>query len=148
MLEIADEIILDFQVALVDRRDERQVVHVLDDGARRVVADRAIGVAIGQPGDGAEFPAFGDFPDGEIEFVAGDEIDRGRAFEARLRLDRDLGADEADFQVRIRRLERRGDADVGGKRRRRGVQHREIVRAGVAHDVGEAEPVRHGIDQL
>ena len=62
-----------------------------------------------------EFAALGDFLDGEIEFVAGDEIDRGRTLQARLRLDRDLGADEADFQPRICRLERLDDADIGGK---------------------------------
>ena len=38
MLEIADEIILDRQVALVDRRDERQLVHIFED---RRVADCA-----------------------------------------------------------------------------------------------------------
>ena len=31
VLQIADEVILDPQVALVDRRDERQLVHVLED---------------------------------------------------------------------------------------------------------------------
>ncbi len=39
MLQVADEVVLDLQIALVDGRDERQVVHVLDDGARQVVHD-------------------------------------------------------------------------------------------------------------
>ena len=40
MLQIADEIILDPEVALVDLGDERQLVHVLEDRALPVVDDR------------------------------------------------------------------------------------------------------------
>ena len=54
MLQVADEVVLDLQVALVDRRDERQVVHVLDHGARQVVHDAAVGAAIGEPLDVAQ----------------------------------------------------------------------------------------------
>src|SRR6185437_9126034 len=45
--QIADEIVLDPQVALVDLGDERKLVHVLKDGAVLVVDDRARAVAEG-----------------------------------------------------------------------------------------------------
>ena len=51
MLQVADEIILDVEVALIDRRDERQAVHVLQDRALVVVDDDARRIAVGQAGD-------------------------------------------------------------------------------------------------
>ena len=50
-------------------------VHVLEDGAVLVVHDGSVGIAPGQPGDAAEIAALGHVLDGEIELVAGDEID-------------------------------------------------------------------------
>ncbi len=91
------EIILDHEIALVDRRDEGQVVHVLQHRAVLVVHDNAVGVAPRQAGDAGEATPLGNFFDGEIELVAGDEIDRGRGFQTRLRLDRDLRPDHADL---------------------------------------------------
>ena len=55
------------------------------------------GVAIGQALDGGPVRAFGQFLDGEVIFVAGDEIELGAGLHAFIRLDRDLGADEADL---------------------------------------------------
>ncbi len=115
MLEVADEIILDGQIALVDRRDERQLVHVLQNGAWGIVPDRAGGVAIGQSGDAVPVPSLGDFPDGEVEFVAGDEIDDRRTGQAGVWLDRHLGAHKARLQVRIGGLKRLDHADIGGE---------------------------------
>ena len=54
MLQIADEIVLDPQVALVDLGDERQLIHVLEDRAVLVVHDRAGRVAVGDPVDRAQ----------------------------------------------------------------------------------------------
>ena len=79
MLQIADEVVLDLQVALVDRRDERQLVHVLEDRARQVVHDAAVGIAIGQALDVSAAAALGDFLAGVVEFLAADEIDRRRS---------------------------------------------------------------------
>ena len=45
-------------------------------------------------------PALGDFLDGEVELVAGDEIDHRRALAGCRRLDRHLGADQADLEIR------------------------------------------------
>ena len=60
-----------------------------------------------------------------------------RRGEARLRLDRDLGADEADLEPRVDVLQRLGDLDVGGEGRGRGVQHRQLVIAGERQHVVE-----------
>ena len=78
MLEIAAEVILDLEVALVDRRNKRQRVHVFEDGAGLVVDDAPGGVAIRQPEDPLPRESLGYLLDGEIELVAGDEIDRLR----------------------------------------------------------------------
>ena len=43
----------------------------------------------------------GDFLDGEVELVAGDEIDGGCVEEAFLRFDRNLRADESDLRLWI-----------------------------------------------
>src|SRR6202035_1565028 len=75
VLEIADEIIPDRQIALIDRRDETQFVHIFKNGPRRIVPQRAGGIAIGQSRDHAPIALAGDLLDGEIELVAGDEID-------------------------------------------------------------------------
>ena len=77
MLEIADEIVLDLQVALVDRRDEGQRVHVLEDRPRpRCGGWRRRRRASDSPTMSVQILAVGDFLDGEIEFIAGDEIER------------------------------------------------------------------------
>src|SRR3954454_13266003 len=75
VLQIADEIVFDDEVTLVDRCDEGQCVHVLEDRAVLVVHDGTVGIAPGQPGNAGEIAALGHVLDGEIELVAGDEID-------------------------------------------------------------------------
>ena len=74
--------------------------------------------------DAARIAAFRDLLDGEVELVAGDEIElrrtpRGCSFG----IDRDLGADHADLEIGIELLQRLDGLHVGRKRRRRGVQH-------------------------
>ena len=69
---------VDVEIALVDRRHERQLVHVVQDFAIGIMDDDAFGVAIGDALDVRPVAAVGDFLDGEIEFVAGDEIDGRR----------------------------------------------------------------------
>ena len=63
-----------------------------------VVNDDARCVAVREPLDVAPRHAVGDLLDGEIEFVARDEIDGASRDETLLGLDRDFGADEADFR--------------------------------------------------
>ncbi len=47
-----------------------------------------------------ELAAFGDLLDGEVELVAGDEIDVLAGLQAADRIDRDLGADQPDLELR------------------------------------------------
>ena len=81
MLQIAAEISVNIQVALVDRRDEGQVVHVFQDRPVRRVLDLAVGVAEGEAEDRLPIPPVGHFLDGEVEFIARGEIDDRRGFE-------------------------------------------------------------------
>ena len=148
MLEIAAEIILDHEVALVDRCDEGQRIHVLEDRALVVVHDGAVAPTPRQAGDAREIAAFGDLLDGEIKLVACHEIDRVRSLQALLWLDRDLGADQTDLEAGLERLERLGGAHVGGERRRRGMHHHEIAARCLRYDVLELEPVRRRVDEL
>ena len=148
MLQIAAEIVLDREVALVDRRHPGKRVHVVENLAVLVMNDGAFGVAVRKALDVAPGHAVGDFLDGEIEFIAGDEIDRASRDEALFGLDRDLGADEADFDVRIDRLDHLRRLHVRFERRRRGVHHDEVAVLQLRHDVLEAQAVRRRIDQL
>ena len=75
VLEISDEVFLDAQIPLVDRGHERQSIHVLEHRTRSVVHDTAVGVSIGKARDAIPVSSLGDFLDGEIEFVARDEVD-------------------------------------------------------------------------
>ena len=105
-------------------------------------------LAPGQPGDGGEVAALGDLLDGEIELVARDEIDRRGRFQALLRLDRDLGADHADLEAGLARLERLRRPHIGGKGGRGGVQHDEVAVDRFGRDVLEFQPVRRRVDQF
>ena len=84
--QVADEVVLDHEVALVDVGDEGKVVHVLERRALPVVDDAA------RPRSGSsarrsspERPPRGDFLDRVVELVARDEVDRRRRAQARLR---------------------------------------------------------------
>ena len=112
MLQIAAEIVLDGQIALVDRRHPGKRVHVVENLAVLVMNDGALRVPVRKSLDVAPGDAVGDFLDGEVEFVAGDEIDGGSGDEALFGLDRDFGADEADFDGRIDRLDHLGRLHV------------------------------------
>ena len=148
MLQIADEVILDPQVALVDLGDEGQLVHVLEHRALPVVHDRAVGAAIAEPVDVGERAALGDFLDREVEFLAGDEVDRARPGEAGFRLDRDLGADQADLELRVGVLQRLGDLDVAAKDGVEVCITDQLVIAGQRQHVVEPQPRRRRVDQL
>src|SRR5579875_2751997 len=67
MLQIADEVVLDLQVALIDLGDERQLIHVLKGRALAIVDDVARGVAIAEAVDSVPRLAVGNFLDREIE---------------------------------------------------------------------------------
>ena len=147
VLEIADEVIFDLEVALIDIGYKRQVVHIGKDLAFLVVDDHAILVAVGNAVDGGEIHALGNILDGKVKFIARDEINRCALQQAFFRLHRDLGANHADFDVRVGILDRLGDLHVGGKARRRGMDHAKIAVPGIGqHDV-HADLGGRGIDQ-
>ena len=99
MEQIADEILFDLQVALVDVGHPRKRIHVLDHLALGVVFDPAVLVLVGKPSDGREVAAFGDFLAGEIKFLAANPINRpGRLQRFGGQYHR-VRPDEADFSV-------------------------------------------------
>ena len=148
VLEVPAEVVLDLQVALVDGRDEGQFVHVLEDAAIGIADDHAFPVAIGDAVDLGPVAAVSHFLDGEVEFLAGHEIERRTGFEALHRLDRHLGADEADLQVGLQVAQHLCGLDVAVERGRRGVHHDHVVILHLGRDVGELQLVRGRIDQL
>ena len=148
MLQIADEVILDPQIALVDFGDEGQPVHVLENRPVAVVGDGAVRATEAHTVDCVEWPALGDLLDREIKLFAGDKVDSGGRLQTVLGFDGDLGADHADLQPRVLVLQRLGDPDVRGEGRCRRVKHRQLVLAGDRQHVGELELCRRSVDQL
>src|SRR5437899_6464310 len=146
MQEVADEVLLDHQVALVDVHDERQRVHVLERRPLRRALEVSVR-AIAEPRHLRERPSLGDFLDSEVELAARDELDRRRGSEGALALDGDVRPDEADPQPRVSLLERLGDADVVRKRRGARVEHGEVVVPPERHHVPEREPGRRRVDE-
>src|SRR6516164_6041940 len=63
VLQIADKIVLDPQVALVDLTDEGQLVHVFEDCTIAIVGYSAAAVAPAQPVDRSEGPTVGNLLD-------------------------------------------------------------------------------------
>ena len=120
----------------------------MQDFAILVVDDDAFAVAIGDAFDVRPVAAVGDFLDGEVELVAGDEVDRIRRREGLVRLDGDLGADEPDLGGWIDLLDHLGRLDVGLEGRRGGVEHDQVLAPDVGFDVLEGEIMRRRVDQL
>src|SRR4029453_4191343 len=79
--EVADEVLLDHQIAMVDVHDERQRVHVLERRPLRRAFEVAVG-AIAEPRHFRERPSLRDLLDGEVELAAGDELDGRRGGES------------------------------------------------------------------
>ena len=148
VLQIADEVVLDLQVALIDRRHPRQAVHVVQDRPVRVVDDRALGVAVGETVDRGPGLVLGHVQTREIELVAGDEVDHRRLLHRALRVDGDLGPDQADLQRRVLGFQRLGALHVGGEGGDRGVHHHQVEVVRLRQHLGEGGAVRRGVDQL
>src|SRR5712691_8929194 len=144
--EVADDVVLDRQVALVDVHDERERVHVLERRPVRGVPDHAV-VPVAHAEDAAQGVAPGHLLDREVELVARDEVDRGRGGERFLRTDGDVGADEPDAQTRVLRLERLRHPHVVREGRREGVEHGELIVAGERAHILQREPVGRRVDQ-
>ncbi len=117
VLQIADEVVFNPQIALVDFGDEGQLIHLFQDRPIAVVGYDAVRAAKAQTVYCIVRPAFRDLFDRKIEFLAGDKIDGRRSPEAVFRLDRNLGADKSDLELRIHILECLSDPEVGGEGR-------------------------------
>ena len=146
MEEIADEIVLDHEVALVDLGDPGQRVHVLDDGPLGVVHHRAVH-PVADTVDLGQRAALGDLLDGEIELAARDEIDGLRGGERGAGRDRDMRPHHADEELRIGRLEGLDHLHVGGEGGCRGMEHQELDLGRERQHVLEREPPCRRIDE-
>ncbi len=147
MQQIADEVILDHEVALVDVDHPGQRIHVLDDGALGIVHHRAVAL-VAQPENALERAALRHLLDGEVELGAADEID-GFAREERLvGRDRDMGAHQPDEERRIRALEGFRHLDVGIEGGRAGMHDQKVVVRGERQHVVDGEAARGRVDQL
>ena len=123
MLQIAAEIVLDLEIALVDGSHPGKRVHGLENFAVLVVNDDAFFVSVGEPFDFTPGPIVGDLLDGEVEFVTRDEVDSPPCDEALLGFDRDFCTDHANFDVWIDRLDHLGNLHVRFEGWGRGVHH-------------------------
>ena len=148
VLEVPDEVLLHLEVALVHARDEGELVHVRHDLAIHIVDHDAVGVPVGQALDLRHRGAVGDFLDGEVELVAGAEIDaRGLGHRAG-RVHCHLRADQTGDQLGIRGLQRLDGLHVRLERRNGGVKHHEVEVVGLGHDLGKLDVVGRRVDEL
>src|SRR6516162_3377544 len=101
MFEVSTEIVLDREITLVNRRHPRQGVHIFENFAVIVVNDGAALVPVGYAFGIAPLRTVGDLLDRKVEFVSRDEIDSRSGEEALLGLNRHLGTNQANFDVRF-----------------------------------------------
>ena len=147
VLQVADEIVFDDQIALVHVDHRRQRIHVFDNRAVGV-AHIAFAVA---PGDAAHFGqrfAFGNFHADVIEFTVGDEVDGLGSADGGVRIDRHMRADHTDEELGIFFLQRLGNLAVVLERRRAGVKHGKLEVAGHRHHFFHGLAVGGGINQF
>jgi hypothetical protein len=124
--QVADEVALDLEIAVIDVHHERQRVHVLERRPVWRAPERAVH-PIGEPGHVGQRPALGHFLDRDVELGAADEVDRRRGGQRALPLDGHVGAHQAHAQPRVGGLQRLGHPQVGGEGRRAGVKHGQLV---------------------
>src|SRR2546427_10208988 len=129
MKQVADRIVLDHEVTLVDIHHKRQRVHVLENGTVRRVPDLAVRPEA-ETENRLEGPAPGDVLNREVELVPRDEVDRGRSRQRSLWIHGDVRADETDPEPRIRLLQRFCNANVVSERGRTSMEDRKLVSRG------------------
>src|SRR3989304_3408228 len=129
MQQIANEVVADGKVALIDVHDKGQGVHVLEGWPVGRMADMSI-VSVAEAEDRAERPAMRHLPDGEVEFMASDELDSLRRTQGTLRIHRHVSSDEANAEVRVVGLQSLGNPDVIGKGRGPRVEDGKLVLSG------------------
>ena len=116
------------EVFFVNLGHERQLVEffVGERGPVGIVMLRAI-LLIADSADRAPVAALRHFEHRVVEFLARRDIDRRRQFQRLLRPRRRMSADHRDDRIRIRRLDCFRGARVHPERRRRGVNHDQVV---------------------
>ena len=144
---LADLIVLDAQVALVDVGHVGQRVHV--HGHRTVLrVDDAATLTVAETIDLLEAPALGDLLDRVVELAARHEVDALGGLERSFGQNGDVGAHEADHEPRVRVLERLRGAHVRPERGGARVEDGEFVVRGHRQHVVEREPRRRRVHQL
>ena len=136
MQQVAAEILLHVQLFVIGQH-RGKFVHVHQDFALGIRDDLAGGIAIGQALDGRPVRAFRDFLDGEVIFIARHEIEFGAGGHAFHRLDRDLGADEADLGGGIEGADKARALAVGLEAGRGGVDDDQLMGLHIVFDVLE-----------
>src|SRR5260370_6752882 len=96
MFEVAAEVILCLEIALIDGRDEWQLVHVFKDGPGFVVHDSAVGQTIAQTENRLERKPLRDVATREVEFFTAHEVDRIAGGKRAVRIDGDSCPDHPD----------------------------------------------------
>jgi hypothetical protein len=76
VLQITVEIVSDVKIALVNRRNERQQVHVFQNRALVIVHNDARRIAVRQSDDVAQRFAVRNILDCKVELIAADKIDQ------------------------------------------------------------------------
>ena len=147
MLEVADEILFDLEVALVNVGDPRERVHVGNHLALGVVLNLPFAVLVGNALHGREVAAFGDFLAGEVELLARDPVNGPRGLERLGGQHHRVRADEANLGGGPLLLDGLGDLAVVLQRGRGGVDDDvvEVLRDGEA--LGHVNVVRRAVEE-
>jgi hypothetical protein len=106
-----------------------------------------IGIAVRKPEDLVPRTPLGEFLTRVIELVAADEIDDLMLAQCQLGKDRDVRADEANLDSRIRSLEPASTLDVAWERRRARVHDHQVVILGNRQHVFDRLAMRGRVHQ-
>jgi hypothetical protein len=147
VLQVADKVVLDLEVALVDGRNEGQPIHVLDHRARRVVNDAAVRRPIAQSHDFGVRPVLRDLDAGVVEFLAAAPIDGRRAGQGAGGIDSHFGADHADLDFRVLLFQKRRELRVRRERRRTRMNHNRFIIRSNGERLVDGQPIGGRIDE-
>ena len=134
--QVADEVLLDLQIPLVDIGHPGQRVHVVDEIPLRVVDDLAF-LAETQTRNGFHRAVFTDLLAGEVELLATHPINRRGRLERLGRQDSRVRPNESDLRVRALSLDGLGHLAVVLQRRRGRIDD------DVAEVLGDAQGLLH-----
>ena len=136
----------EIEIALVDLRDPRQLVQILDEAAFGIVDDLAV-LAVADAGDLGQRRALGVSGDLMIELTADDEVDR-RFCERFLGLHRHRRSDERDLQLRVAVLHHLRDLHVDMEAGGGGEQHEKLEVLRHRDGLLDGDAVRRRVDNL